>query len=394
VTTVAASTGSALSAQDALSVQDRETMRHALALGRRGLGNTWPNPAVGAVVWLPGEGAPHILGRGWTMPGGRPHAETAALAAAGEATRGAMLSVTLEPCSHHGRTPPCSGAIVAAGIARVVSAIEDPDPRVNGRGHIMLRAHGIAVTVGVLAREARRANWGFIRKVVDQRPMLTLKLARTTDGIAGRPGERLLITGPAADARTHMLRAQHDAVMVGLGTVLADDPLLTCRLPGLEHRSPVRIVLDSRLQLPLASRLVASARTHPLWVVTGIAAPDVPEAALVAAGAEIIRVATDPDGRVSPAAAMRALAGRGVTRVLSEAGPRLAMALAAADVVDEVVLLTGTMPAGHGVPALSPVLAERLADPELFTAGPVEPVGPVAAGPNTADTMQVFTRRG
>ncbi|MFZ4530895.1 MAG: bifunctional diaminohydroxyphosphoribosylaminopyrimidine deaminase/5-amino-6-(5-phosphoribosylamino)uracil reductase RibD [Alsobacter sp.] len=387
-------TTAAASPEGALAVQDRETMLHALALGRRGLGNTWPNPAVGAVVWLPGEGAPHILGRGWTMPGGRPHAETAALAAAGETARGAMLSVTLEPCSHHGRTPPCSGAIVAAGIARVVSAIEDPDPRVNGRGHIMLRAHGIAVTVGVLAREARRANWGFIRKVVDQRPMLTLKLARTTDGLAGRPGERLMITGPATNARTHMLRAQHDAVMVGLGTVLADDPLLTCRLPGLEHRSPVRVVLDSRLQLPLASRLVASARTHPLWVVAGTEAPKVSEAALVATGAEVIRVAADPEGRVSPAAALRALAGRGITRVLSEAGPRLAAALAAADVIDEVVLLTGTMPAGQGVPALSPVLAERLADPDLFTAGPVEPVGPLAAGSGAADTMQVFTRRG
>ena len=391
MTTAAAPTGGT---PEALSVQDRETMRHALALGRRGLGNTWPNPAVGAVVWCPGEGAPRILGRGWTMPGGRPHAETVALAAAGEAARGAMISVTLEPCSHHGRTPPCSGAIVAAGIARVVSAIEDPDPRVNGRGHIMLRAHGIAVTVGVLAREARRANWGFIRKVVDQRPMLTLKLARTPDGIAGRPGPRLMITGPSANARTHMLRAQHDAVMVGIGTVLADDPMLTCRLPGLEHRSPVRIVLDSRLQLPLASRLVASARTHPLWVVTGTAAPGPNEAALAAAGAEVIRVATTPDGRVSPAAALRAVAERGITRVLSEAGPRLAAALAAADLVDEVVLLTGSEPAGEGTPALSGTLSGRLADPELFTAGPVEPVGPVAAGAGAGDTMQVFTRRG
>ena len=221
-------------------------MRHALSLARRGLGNTWPNPAVGAVIWHMTPDGPVIVGRGFTQPGGRPHAEPMALQMAGEAARGASMAVTLEPCSHHGKTPPCADAICDAGMARVVSAIEDPDPRVNGRGHIHLRAHGVEVVVGPLARDARLVNLGFIRRIVDGRPLVTVKLASTADGFAarlktGNSGvERLLITGADANARVHLMRAEHDAVVVGINTVLDDDPLLTCRLPGLEHRSPVR----------------------------------------------------------------------------------------------------------------------------------------------------------
>jgi diaminohydroxyphosphoribosylaminopyrimidine deaminase/5-amino-6-(5-phosphoribosylamino)uracil reductase len=365
---------------------DERMMRHALALGRRGLGTTWPNPAVGAVVWRMGPSGPVVLGRGFTQPGGRPHAEPLALAQAGEAARGAILSVTLEPCSHHGQTAPCADAVREAGIARVVSAIEDPDPRVNGRGHIHLRAAGVEVRTGVLAREARRANLGFIRRIVERRPMVTLKLARTKDGYAARlAGPRLLITGEEANARVHMLRAMHDAVMVGIGTVLADDPLLTCRLPGLEDRSPVRVVLDSDLRIPLTSRLLRGAREVPLWIVAAEDGPAGNEAALTALGAEVIRIPRGPGGPLDVTAALRGLAARGVTRVFCEGGPRLAGALHAADVIDAAVLLTGAEPLGEpGLPALPAGLVAHLSDRRQFEADAAEPLG--------RDTLQSFSR--
>lgn len=365
---------------------DERMMRHALALGRRGLGTTWPNPAVGAVVWRMDPAGPVVLGRGFTQPGGRPHAEPLALAQAGEAARGAILSVTLEPCSHHGQTAPCADAVREAGIARVVSAIEDPDPRVNGRGHIHLRAAGIEVRTGVLAKDARRANLGFIRRIVDRRPMVTLKLARTPDGYAGRlAGPRLLITGEEANARVHMMRAMHDAVMVGIGTVLADDPLLTCRLPGLEDCSPVRVVLDSALRIPLTSRLVRSARDVPVWIVAAADGGRGNEPALIALGAQVIRVPRGASGSLEIAAALRALAERGITRVLCEGGPRLAAALQSADVIDAAALLTGPAPLGvPGLPALPAGLAEHLADARHFEADPAEPLG--------RDMLQSFSR--
>ena len=228
-------------------------MQLALALGRRGQGRTWPNPAVGAVVVKDGV----IVGRGWTQPGGRPHAEPEALQRAGEAARGATLYVTLEPCSHFGKSPPCADAVIAAGIARVVSAIEDPNPEVAGQGHARLRAAGITVDVGLGAAEAARDHAGHFRRIRDKRPHVILKLAvsrrrqdRRRRPQAGRD------TGEAARTRVHLLRAQCDAILVGIGTVLADDPLLTCRLPGMEERSPVRVVLDRALRMPGIRRLV------------------------------------------------------------------------------------------------------------------------------------------
>ena len=368
--------------------RDAETdlwmMRHALALGARGLGRTWPNPAVGAVLWRTTPDGPRIVGRGWTAPGGRPHAETGALAEAGEATRGAGLAVTLEPCAHHGRTPPCADAIRAAGVARVVSAMEDPDPRVAGRGHALLRAAGIAVAVGVCAAEAREAHLGHALRVAAGRPLLTLKLARTPDGFAARrEGPRLLVTGEAANARVHRMRAEHDAVLVGLGTVLADDPLLTCRLPGLWDRSPVRVVLDRELRTPPAARLVRTAREVPTWIVAGREAPPDREAALRLAGVEVLRLAGDGRGRLPEALAR--LAGRGVTRVLCEGGPRLAEALALAGLIDRVVLLTGPAALGvDGVPALGTALAADIADPARFA--------PCEAGRLGPDRIETFAR--
>jgi diaminohydroxyphosphoribosylaminopyrimidine deaminase/5-amino-6-(5-phosphoribosylamino)uracil reductase len=365
---------------------DERMMRHALALARRGLGNTWPNPAVGAVIWRMTEDGPVVVGRGFTQPGGRPHAETMALAQAGEAARGGSIAVTLEPCSHHGKTPPCSGAILQAGIRRVVSAIEDPDPRVNGRGHIMLRANGVEVVTGVLARDARRANFGFIRKVVDGRPSVTLKLARTADGFAAGEGpQRLMITGPQANARVHMMRSQHDAILVGARTVLADDPLLTCRLPGLEGRSPVRVVLDSSLSLP-TDRKVFTDRTGPAtWVMTGADAAWESERVLVGLGIGVERVRRTAEG-LDLRGILGALASRGITRLFCEGGPRLGEALARLDLVDDLVLLTGPQPlATAGLPALGPVLTR------IASGGATHE--PAAEADLGRDRLQLFTRR-
>src|SRR3982074_3348970 len=244
---------------------DQRFMQLALTLGRRGQGRTWPNPAVGAVVVRDGV----IVGRGWTQPGGRPHAEAVALAHAGEAARGATLYVTLEPCSHVGKSPPCADAVIAAGIKRVVSAIEDPNPEVAGRGHARLRAAGIAVDIGLGAAEAARDHAGHFRRIRDHRPHVVLKLAVSTDDKIAAAGRKpVAITGEAAKTRVHLLRAQCDAILVGIGTVRADDPLLTCRLPGMAAQSPVRVVLDRSLRIPGSSRLVHSARETPLWIMT------------------------------------------------------------------------------------------------------------------------------
>src|ERR1700719_1451934 len=270
---------------------DQRFMSLAPALGRRGLCNTWPNPSVGAVVVRHDGAEPVIVGRGWTQPGGRPHAETEALRRAGPAARGATLYATLEPCSHHGKTPPCTDAIMAAGISRVVSAIEDPSTHVAGRGHALLRAAGIAVDIGCGAEDARRAHAGHIRSVCDHRPHVTLKLAVSADGKAGLAGRKPApITGEAARARVHLMRAMNDAILIGIGTALADDPQLTCRLPGMASRSPVRVVLDTGLRLPATGALVRSARETPVWVIAGESAPAEAEAVLVAQGVEVFRL--------------------------------------------------------------------------------------------------------
>lgn len=340
---------------------DERFMRVALALGARHVGLTWPNPSVGAVVVAGQPDSPRIVARGITQPGGRPHAERVALDLAGEAARGATLYVTLEPCSHHGRTPPCAEAVLRAGVARVVTAMPDPDPRVSGRGHALLRAAGIEVVTGVLEEQAARVHRGHVTRVTQGRPSVTVKLARTTDGFAARlDAPRLMITGPLANARTHLLRAHADAILIGAGTALADDPLLDVRLPGLEARSPIRVVFDSHLALPATARIVADAGRVPTWVVTTVDAPIAAEMALVARGVEVMRVGADAADRVDVGEALRLLAQRGITRVLCEGGPTLADALAAAGSVDEAVLITGSQRIGHGVPALGPHLRDAL----------------------------------
>ena len=305
-------------------------MRAALALARRSLGRTWPNPAVGCVVVRDG----HVIARGRTRDGGRPHAEADALAQAGEAARGATVYVTLEPCSHHGKSPPCADALIRAGVARVVSALEDPDPRVKGQGHASLKDAGIAVKVGEGAMEAAEINAGFLMRVREGRPLFHLKLAMSLDGrIATASGESKWITGPAARADGQRLRATHDAILIGAGTADADDPELTCRLPGLGAYSPVRVILDSKARLSPTSKLALSARKTPVWLLC--TAPPY-SGALQAAGVDIVQVAPGPDGRVDVVAAARELASRGLTRVLIEGGGQVAAAFLKAGLVDRL----------------------------------------------------------
>jgi diaminohydroxyphosphoribosylaminopyrimidine deaminase/5-amino-6-(5-phosphoribosylamino)uracil reductase len=347
---------------------DHRFMRLALALGRRGLGRTWPNPAVGALIVQDGE----MVGRGWTQPGGRPHAEIEALRRAGATAHGATLYVTLEPCSHHGKSPPCADAVIAAGIARVVSALEDPNPEVAGAGHARLRDAGIVLDIGIEATAAKRDHAGHIRRMREHRPQVMIKLAISADGkAAGAGGKRVAITGEAVRNRVHLLRAQSDAIMIGIGTALSDDPVLTCRLPGMAEMSPVRVVLDSKLRLPLHSRLVQSARDTPLWVVGGEAATRDAEEALRGGGVEVIRTRERDDLAV----VLNALGSRGVTRLMVEGGPTLASALLAADLVDEAVLFHSPKVIGDdGVVALNMQAQETLK--RRLTRISIETVGP------------------
>jgi diaminohydroxyphosphoribosylaminopyrimidine deaminase / 5-amino-6-(5-phosphoribosylamino)uracil reductase len=361
---------------------DRRFMALALTLGRRGLGRTWPNPAVGAVIVKDGV----IVGRGWTQRGGRPHAEIDALRRAGDAARGATLYVTLEPCSHHGKSPPCADAIVGAGVVRVVSALEDPNPKVAGQGHARLQAAGIKVEIGVGAEEARRDNSGHIRRMLDGRPEVMLKLAISADGKAGASDRKpISITGDKARDRVHLLRAQSDAIMIGIGTALADDPMLTCRLPGMEKDSPVRVVLDSALRLPATSRLAQTAHEVPVWVICGPHAAPAGEKTLRERGVAVLR-AKAAKGRLDLAAVLELLAGRGVTRLMVEGGPTLAAALVAADLIDEAVLFQSPKLVGaDGVDALDGLPLTALTQSPRLMSVRSEAIG--------GDMCEVFVRR-
>jgi diaminohydroxyphosphoribosylaminopyrimidine deaminase / 5-amino-6-(5-phosphoribosylamino)uracil reductase len=367
-------------AKEQARAADQRFMQLALSLGRRGLGRTWPNPAVGAVVVKDGI----IVGRGWTQPGGRPHAEPEALRRAGEAARGATLYVTLEPCSHFGKSPPCVDAVITSGIARVVSAIEDPNPEVAGQGHAKLRAAGISVDVGLGAAEAAHDHAGHFRRIRDRRPHVILKLAVSADDKIGAAGHKpVAITGEAARTRVHMLRAQCDAILVGIGTVLADDPVLTCRLPGMEARSPVRVVLDRALRIPGTSRLVHSARETPLWVVGSQIAEAPAAAKLGAAGAEVIRVASASATELP--VVLFALADNGITRLLVEGGARVAASFVAADLVDEIWLLRGPEAIGTGgIPALDALPLSALTGSPAFKTRASENLG--------NDTLTIYER--
>ena len=347
---------------------DAAHMRAALALARRGLGNVAPNPAVGCIVVQPDQGNGRVVGRGWTQPGGRPHAETQALEQAAAAAAGATAYVTLEPCAHHGETPPCAEALIGAGLKRVVIACRDPDPRVDGGGVAALRAAGVEVTTAVGEAGALALNRGFFERLASGRPLVTVKTATTLDGrIATHSGDSQWITGAPARAHGHGLRASHDAVLIGSGTARSDDPHLTCRLPGLLERSPVRVVLDGHLTTPLTAKLVASAGAVPTWIITLEGNEKNRRAAFVDAGVDVIEVPADADGRPSIASALQALGGRGLTRLLVEAGGRLVAGLLRAGMVDRLVWYHAPMLiGGDGTSAAAAFGVDTLAEAPIF----------------------------
>jgi diaminohydroxyphosphoribosylaminopyrimidine deaminase / 5-amino-6-(5-phosphoribosylamino)uracil reductase len=343
---------------------DRAYMAEAIAVSRQNKGQTGSNPSVGCVIVKEGE----IVGRGVTARSGRPHAETQALAMAGEAARGATAYVTLEPCSHHGKTPPCADALIAAGIARVVVAVGDPDIRVAGRGLARLTDAGIAVVAGVLEQEARRELEAYLMRQTCSRPFVTLKLAVSADGMIGIKGRgQVAITGPQTRTLVHLLRAETDAILIGIGTALADDPELTCRLEGMEDRSPIRIVLDRRLELPVESKLVQSAKTTPLMIVcdkdisaleadpesVSWVAPLLARAkALHTAGARILFAENLPK-------LMETLALEGISSLLVEGGARVAASFLAANCVDRIRLHESPLVIGQtGI--ISPVTKDSI----------------------------------
>ena len=337
-------------------------MRLALSLGRRGFGRCAPNPAVGCVIV---QGT-RIVGRGWTQPGGRPHAETVALAQAGAAARGSTAYVTLEPCAHHGQTPPCAASLIDAGIARVVVALGDPDPRVDGGGLTMLRKAGVEVETGLCADDACDDQAGFLTRVTQGRPMVTLKLASSFDGrIATASGDSQWITGAEARRHVHAMRATHDAVMIGAGTARADDPSLTVRGLGVEHQ-PIRVVLSRHLDLPLDSHLARTARDIPVWICHGHRAAPELVSAWAGIGAEMIEVG-EAQGALDSTAVLQALGTRGLTRVYCEGGGSLAASLLSAGLVDELVGYTAGVAIGEeGRPSLAAMGLGRLAEAPRF----------------------------
>ncbi len=353
---------------------DRAYMATALHLARRGLGRVWPNPAVGCLLLREGR----TIGRGWTQDGGRPHAEAMALQQAGPLAEGATAYVTLEPCAHHGKTPPCTDALIAAGVARVVTAIEDPDPRVSGGGHRRLREAGIALDEGVARLEAEALNFGFFHRLRLGRPLVTLKLAMSLDGrIATHSGQSQWITGLEARARAHLLRAEHDAVMVGSGTAIVDNPRLTVRLPGLAGRQPVRIVADGRLALPLTHELVRGAGNIPTWLLTRDDAERQRKRAFEGAGVEVLEVEGKESAPLDLTAALQLLGSRGLTRVLVEGGGRLAASLLAADLVDRLVVFqAGLAIGGDGLSGIAALGLRELGAAPRFHRQRVERLGP------------------
>jgi diaminohydroxyphosphoribosylaminopyrimidine deaminase/5-amino-6-(5-phosphoribosylamino)uracil reductase len=339
-------------------------MALALDLARRALGTTWPNPSVGCVIVDEQGDHARVLARANTAPRGRPHAETQALARAGTLAQGATAYISLEPCAHHGVTPPCAEALIRAGIGQAVIAMEDPDPRVAGRGAAKLKEAGIAVVTGLLEKEARAVNAGFLMRVATGRPLVTLKIAASLDGrLATHQGESRWITGEPARAMGHWLRATHDAVMIGSATALIDDPELSCRLPGLEQRSPVRVVADGRLRLPLTAKLVRDAKRIPTWVITRADAPHARRKVLEECGVTVLPLEQAEPGPLEPALMLAALGAQGLTRVLVEGGAHLAGALIRGELVDRLAWFGGNvLIGGDGHPAISAFGVDALSE--------------------------------
>ena len=360
-------------------LNDIRHMRHALVLAARGLGRVAPNPAVGCVI-ISQNGT--IVGRGSTGRGGRPHAETIALAQAGEAARGATAYVTLEPCAHQGETPPCANALIEAGVARVVAPIEDRDPRVSGRGFEKLRAAGIDVATAVLAKEAAELNAGFFLRLRERRPFVTLKIAASFDGrTTDSAGDSRWVTGEESRRFGHLLRARHDAILVGAETAIADDPLLTCRIAGLEDRSPIRVVLDTRLRLDESAKLAKTACEIPTWVFTASEGGG----ALRARGVSVISVSKDARGRPDISTVLNELAARGVTRLLVEGGAAVLATFLGRGLADRIELFRAPIALG----AAGHAAIEALAALGLDEAPRFSSVGTQRLGPDLLESFSV-----
>jgi diaminohydroxyphosphoribosylaminopyrimidine deaminase/5-amino-6-(5-phosphoribosylamino)uracil reductase len=330
---------------------DRRFMAAAIRLSRRNLGRTATNPSVGTIIVRDDGAGPMIVGTGVTAIGGRPHAETEALAEAGSLAKGATAYVTLEPCAHHGRTPPCANALVAAGIKRVVGSASDPDPRVSGKGYAILRDAGVEVIEHVLAAEAGEQMAGYLMRSLRKRPEVILKLALSADGMIGRKGAgQISITGDAARREVHLIRAEADAVLIGIGTALEDDPALTVRLPGLEGRSPARVLLDRHIRLPETAKLLAEVDRVPLYIAACAEADPQRKAALERRGVRFIGTET-VDGRIALPELMEDLAALGMASVLVEGGAEIARAFLDEGLVDRIILFTG--PASIGADGIA-----------------------------------------
>jgi len=338
----------------ALGDQDHAFLQASIRLGMSRVGRTAPNPSVGALIVRFDEAGARVVGRGVTADGGRPHGEILALDQAGEEALGATCYVSLEPCAHHGRTPPCVDALLRAGIARVVIAMRDPDPRVSGKGAALMRETGVLVYENMAPREARHANLGHVTRIQNGRPAITLKLAVSKDGMIGRYGEGMVsITGALSRRAVHAMRAKADMLMVGIGTILADDPDLTCRLPGMRDWSPPRVILDTHARTPLDAKVFAAINDVPVKIFVGHAAPPERVLALEEKGAEVVRT-DDKEGRLSLQLIMNHLAELGCTHLMVEGGALLAQSLLDEGFIDRAAIFEGTMEIGaRGIPALS-----------------------------------------
>lgn len=342
--------------------EDRRFMAAAIRYAMRHAGRTGTNPSVATLIVRDDGDGPRIVGRGVTAIGGRPHAEAGALAEAGDLARGATAYVTLEPCAHHGRTPPCAEALVRAGIARVVSAAADPDPRVDGKGHKMLMDGGVTITPKVMAAEAARVIEGYLTRHGKARPGVTLKMALSRDGRIGiRGGGQVKITGPVSDAQTHLVRARHDAILVGAGTALEDDPRLDCRLPGMADRSPTRIILDPNLRTSPEMTVARTARSVPTMIATFERSDPERRAALAAEGVTFVACVADPEtGRVALPELLEDLGATGITSILVEGGATIAESFLSAGLVERLILVEGDLEIGDdGVKAPIDVDAAR-----------------------------------